>query len=244
MTAPEVVVVTGASSGIGRAVALAYAARGAAVVLGGRHADRLAEVQAAIGAPARVAIVAGDVADEATARALVVTARERFGRLDHVVNSAGVFAAKPFVDYAIDELDTFVATNLRGTILVAREAVRTWRATGSRGSIVNVSAAIAIAPQLGIPASFPVAIKAAVNGLTKALALELAAEQIRVNAVAPGIIRTPLLRGDPDALRGAQPVGRIGEADDVARAVLYLADAPFVTGVVLPVDGGMTAGRF
>src|SRR5262249_28766088 len=132
----------------------------------------------------------------------------------------------------------------RGVVLLAQAAVREWRARRAPGSLVMVSASISLAPQRAIPATLPIATKGGVSALVKALALELAAEKIRVNAVAPGLIRTPLLGENPDALAGAQPVGHIGETRDVVEAITYLAGAPFVTGVVLPVDGGMAAGRW
>jgi NAD(P)-dependent dehydrogenase (short-subunit alcohol dehydrogenase family) len=239
----EVVIVTGASSGIGRAVAEAFLESGASVVGNARDEEKLHRVGRELGAPERLALVPGDVGEAATAEKLVRAAYERFGRLDTVVCNAGLFAAKPFVDFTSADLEALVATNLRGTILLAQAAVQAFREHGSPGAIVSVSAAIALSPQRGLPASLPIAVKGGLNAWTRALALELAGENIRVNAVAPGIIRTPLIH-DPDAMSGAQPMGRVGEPREVADAVMYLARAAFVTGVVLPVDGGLATGRF
>lgn len=241
--AEEVVIVTGASSGIGRAVAEVYLARGAHVVANARDEAKLARVGRELAAPDRLALVAGDIGADGTAEALVRVAHERFGRLDVVVANAGIFAAKPFLEYTTDDLDVFVSTNLRGTLLLAQAAVRQWRARRAPGAIVAITAALALSPHRSIPATFPMVIKGGINVLTKELALELAAEKIRVNAVAPGIIRTPLIH-DPDGLSDAQPMGHVGEARDIADAVVYLAGAPFVTGTVLPVDGGLATGRW
>lgn len=251
--ASEVVVVTGASSGIGLAVAEAYLKRGASVVANGRDETKLHAAGRTLGertgAQARLALVAGDIGDAATSEALVKTATTRFGKLDVVVANAGIFAARAFDAYSAAELDAFVATNLRGTMLLSQAAIRHWRAAKPAASdearaIVAVTASIGIAPQRNLPSTIPVAIKAGINALVKALALEVASEKIRVNAVAPGIIRTPLIGAAIDQLGDAQPIGHVGEPTDVADAVVYVASAPFVTGVILPVDGGMSAGRF
>ncbi len=246
MSAASTVIVTGASSGIGRAVAEVYARRGARVVLVGRDEVKLAAVTRSLGAPERTASVAGDIADPQVVERVFALARDRFGGIEILVNVAGVFGSRPFLDYTTTDLEQFVRTNLQGTVLPSQAAVRELRRRGATGAIVNVSSAISIQPLRQTPASIPNAIKAAVSGFTKSLALEVAAEGIRVNAVAPGVIKTPLLgeRERYDDLLGMQPMGRIGEPEDVAEAIVYLASARFVTGVVLPVDGGMTVGHW
>ena len=241
--AGEVIVVTGASSGIGLAVAQLYVARGDRVVMNGRDEAKLARAAASLGPRDRIATVPGDVGSFDLAERLVQTALDRFGRLDVVVANAGVFAMKPFDTFTPQDLASFVSTNLQGTVYLSQAAVRAWRARKAAGAIVSITASIALSPQRAFNATIPTAIKASINALTRALALELAPERIRVNAVAPGIIDTPLI-SDASSLSGAQPMGHVGKPSDVAEAVAYLAAAPFVTGVVLPVDGGMSAGRW
>lgn len=246
MSGANTVIVTGASSGIGRAVAEAYVRRGAHVVLVGRDDAKLAGVVRSLAAPERTASVAGDIGNPQVVDRIFALARDRFGGVEILVNVAGVFAARPVLDYTTRDLEQFVRTNLQGTVLTSQAAVRELRQRRATGAIVNVSSAISIQPLLHMAASVPNAIKAAVNGFTKSLALEVAAEGIRVNAVAPGVIKTPLLgdREQYDDLLGMQPMGRIGEPEEVAEAIIYLASARFVTGVVLPIDGGMTAGHW
>jgi NAD(P)-dependent dehydrogenase (short-subunit alcohol dehydrogenase family) len=243
MSASPIVVITGASSGIGYAIAQAYLDRGARVVANGRDRGKLESAAQKLGHSDRLALVPGDIGEEGTAERLIEAARSRFGGLDVVVNNAGVFSAKGLVEYTRGDLQSFVATNLLGTVLLTQAAVRSWRGSKSTGAIVNITASIALAPQKALPASLPVAIKGGLNAMTKALALELAEERITVNAVAPGIIETPLI-SNPERLGGAQPIGRIGAPREIADAVIYLASSPFVTGVVLPVDGGMASGRW
>jgi NAD(P)-dependent dehydrogenase (short-subunit alcohol dehydrogenase family) len=238
------VIITGASSGIGFDVARRYAERGAAVVLNGRDPDRLAKAAATIGVPDRTAVVAGDIADPATGDHLVRTSVERFGGVDVLVNSAGTFAATPFVDVTEAELDGYLTANLKGTYLTTQAVVRQLIQQGRGGSIVSIGAGLVEHGVGGITASAPLASKGGVHALTISLAAELAPYDIRVNVVAPGLIRTPLFgAAGPDALSGLPALGRIGEVSDTSAAVLYLAAAPYVTGHVLHVDGGLVTTR-
>ncbi len=240
----ETVIVTGASSGLGLGIAEAYANRGANLVLNGRDEGKLLAAAKRLGNPDRIAVVFGDIASQETRDKLVSVAVERFGRADVIVNNAGHFFPKPFTEYSEQDLDRFLAVHLKGTFFTAQAAVEQMRKQGG-GAIVNITTVLAERGVTAIPASAPVAAKGAVNAITRSLAVELAADNIRVNAVAPGIIKTPI-HGRTDEqfeeLNAMQPLGRVGEIKDIVDAVLYLADATFVTGVILPVDGGVHAG--
>ncbi len=244
-TNTKTVVITGAGSGIGFAVAEAFVLQGANVVLNGRNEDKLTRAAAQLGQPSQLAIIAGDVTKTETADRIVETAVERFGRVDVLVNNAGTFHTKPFTEYTVEELDSFLGY-LRATYVLSQVAVRQMRRQGDGGAIVNVGTILASNGVHGLPSSAPIAAKGGITALTKNLSVELASENIRINAVAPGVVPTPLY-GDLsdeqlDALHGMQPLGRYGTPKDIADAVLYLANATWVTGVILPVDGGVDAG--
>lgn len=240
---PITAVVTGASSGIGLAIAQAFLSRGDRVVGNGRSLDRLQTAAATLGGGDRFLPVSGDIGHPQTAERVFDEAERAFGRVDVLVNNAGIFVAKPVVDYTDEDLDALLGTNLRGFFYATRRAVRHMRAHGG-GHVVNVTASIALQPQSSVPASLPILIKGGINQVTRALALELAPSRIHVSSVAPGIVDTPLYTPDMHGfLQSLQPFGRIAAPSEVAEAVLFLADASFTTGVVLPVDGGMSAGR-
>ncbi|WP_431970854.1 SDR family NAD(P)-dependent oxidoreductase [Nocardia sp. bgisy134] len=240
----KTVIVTGSSSGIGRDVARALVARGDNVVINGRDPDKLAAVAAELGAPERVGKVVGDIGSAATGSALVRAAVERFGRVDVLVNNAGIFGAKPFVDVTEAELDSYLNGNLKGTYFTTQAVVRRMREQGGGGSIVNIGTVLINHALAGLPASAALVSKGGVHALTTSLAAELAAEGIRVNLVAPGIIRTPLHGdGDEKASGRLALLNRIGEVTETTAAVLYLADAEFTTGHIFPVDGGFISGR-
>lgn len=239
---PRTIVITGASSGIGLALAAAFLARGDNVVGNARSAARLDGAAAQLGYTERFVGVAGDIAEPETAQALFDTAFARFGKVDVLVNNAGIFTAKPFTEYTPDDIDRLVATNLKGFFYPSQLAAAHMVANKA-GHIVNITASVAIQPTAKLPAVLPVLVKGGLNSATRALALELAPHQVKVTAVAPGIIDTPLHgEGSGAFLRGLQPTGQYGSVKDIVDAVLYLTDASFTTGVVLSVDGGATAG--
>ncbi len=238
-------VITGGSSGLGFAVAEAFVQEGANVVLNGRDEAKLVMAADRLGGPDRVAIVPADVTRPETADKIVSAAVERFGRVDVLVNNAGTFHSKPFTEYTLEELDGFLGY-LRGAYVLSQAAVRQMRKQGDGGAIINISTILTLNGLSGIPSSAPIAAKGGITALTKNLSVELAADNIRINAVAPGVVPTPLygqLSDEQlDALNHVQPLGRYGTPKDIADAVLYLAGATWVTGVILPVDGGVDAG--
>jgi len=243
-TQPRTVVITGASSGIGLALAAAYLQRGDNVVGNARNAARLQQAAESLGSRDNFLAVAGDIADPATGDALVQRAIERFGQVDVLINNAGIFNAKPFVEYTPDELEALVNTNLKGFFYPSQAAAR-HMIERKAGHIISITASLASQPIQGVPALLPVLIKGGINQATKALALELAPHNIQVTAVAPGIVDTPMYTKDMHGfLNTLQPAGRIGTTQEIVDAVLYLSDAGFTTGIVLPVDGGMSSGKW
>jgi NAD(P)-dependent dehydrogenase (short-subunit alcohol dehydrogenase family) len=237
-------VVTGGASGIGRATAALLTDRGARVAIVDRSAEELAVVAKEIGTVA----VEGDVRDESSVGSAVAEAVEALnGGIDVLVNAAGIYRIAPVDDVAVAEWDDVLDTNLRGTFLVSRAVMRT--ATTEPRSIVNVASIAAVIGDAGEPAAHYNASKAGVVALTKQLAIEWAARSVRVNAVAPGVIDTPMLRmmDDPHAgqayLDARVPLGRLGRAEEVAEVIAFLASdrAAYVTGTTVFVDGGVTA---
>ena len=244
LNTPSTVVITGASSGIGLGLAQAYLERGFNVVANARTEERLAAAAKQLGNSARFFGVAGDIGRRDTAQQLVDRAVERFGQVDVLINNAGIFNAKPFVEYTEEELDQLVATNLKGFVYASQAAAKHMVAR-RQGHIVSITASIALQPNQQVPALLPVLIKGGINAATRALALELAPHNVKVNAVAPGIVDTPLYTPEQHGfLNGLSPAGRIATVREIADAVLYLTSADFTTGVVLPVDGGMSTGKW
>lgn len=233
-------VVTGASSGIGLQITRTLLERGYAVVATSRHATQARPLQPS----AKLAVVDGDVGDAATAERVMMEARYRFGRVDLLVNNAGVFVAKPFTDYTDEDAARLIATNLAGFFHMTQQALRQMAGAGS-GHVVSIGASLAAQPVAGVPSALPILIKGGIEAATRSLAIEYAGRGIRVNVVAPGIIDTPMHpKENHPFLNGLSPAGRIGTPAEVAAAVLYLDDSTFVSGEVLHLDGGAHAGKW
>ncbi|MEU9449858.1 SDR family oxidoreductase [Streptomyces sp. NPDC048277] len=231
----KVAIVTGASQGIGAALVEGYRKLGYAVVATSRT---IAPVD-----DAGVLTVQGDIADPATAERVVTAALERFGRIDTVVNNAGVFVAKPFTDYTAADYATVTGINVDGFFHLTQRAVPHLLAQGG-GHIVSVTTSLVDSADARVPSVLASLTKGGLQSATKSLAIEYATRGIRVNAVSPGTIKTPMHPEETHQfLADLHPVGRMGEVGDIVDAVLFLETAPFVTGEILHVDGGMSAGH-
>jgi len=232
----KVAVITGASQGIGEALVRAYRKAGFRVVANSRSIGTSTDPY--------ILNIAGDIADPATADKIVSEGLKRFGRIDTLVNNAGIFSAKPFTEFTLADWSNNLSTNLSGFFHVTQRAVKQMESQGS-GHIVQITTSLVDQPINGVPSVLASITKGGLNAATKSLAIEYAARGIRVNAVAPGIVKTPM--NPPEmhaALDKLHPVGRMGEISDVVGAVLFLENAPFVTGEILHVDGGQSAGHW
>ncbi|AIQ10778.1 SDR family NAD(P)-dependent oxidoreductase [Paenibacillus durus] len=243
--AGKVVVITGGSSGIGKATAIEFVKQGANVVINGRREQALAEAAREIDPTGKhVLSVAGDIADPETAGRVIAEGLARFGRIDTLINNAGVFVAKPFTEYSEADFASVMSINVAGFFHVTQSAVTEMLKQGS-GHIVNITTSLVDQPIAGVPAVLASLTKGGLNSATKELAIEYAANGIRVNAVSPGVIKTPMHPVEAhDFLNKLHPVGRMGEVQEIVEAILYLDSASFVTGEILHVDGGQNAGHW
>jgi len=232
----KTVLVTGASRGIGAAIVRTFLERGYDVVATSRNISK-----AGYALSPNLALVDGDISRAETAEVVAKSAIERFGSIDHVVNNAGIYSSKPFTEYTAEELRAFVSTNLDGFVFITQLAVRQMLAQNRGGSVTSISASLADNPIAGVPASVPMMTKGGIDAITLSLANEYAKEKIRFNAVAPGVVDTPLHKGN---LEARSPMGTISAPKDIADAVVYLTEATHVTGEVLHVDDGAHAGQW
>ncbi len=237
----KTVLITGASQGIGAALVNTFLERGYNVVATSRSVSRSAEIKASN----HLALVDGDIGDPATAKKVAETAVEKFGTIDALVNNAGIFIAKPFVDYTDDDFRKVSSTNLDGFIRLTQLAVRQMLDQKSGGSIVSITTSLVDHPIAGFNASVSMVTKGGIDAASRSLAMEFAKDGIRVNTVAPGIVDTPLHKDNPkDFLKTLSPMGIISSAQEIADAVVFLTEAPHVTGEVLHVDGGAHLGKW
>jgi NAD(P)-dependent dehydrogenase (short-subunit alcohol dehydrogenase family) len=234
-------IVTGASQGIGAAIVKGFVERGYNVVANSRKMTQSTEVAASD----YVALVDGDIGEPATAARIVETALSRFKSIDALVNNAGIFFTKPFTGYTQEDFRSLVSTNLEGFLYITQLAIKQMLAQKTGGSIVTITAALARNPMRGVNAAVPMITKGGLATITQHLAMEYSKDDIRVNAVAPGVVFTPLHQDTPkDVMESLSPMGRPSTVKDITDAVMYLTDAATVTGDILYVDGGAHFGRW
>jgi NAD(P)-dependent dehydrogenase (short-subunit alcohol dehydrogenase family) len=231
----KVVVVTGASQGIGAEVVKAFRKLDYSIVATSRSI-KLSDDE-------NILSIAGDIGDPTTARRVISEGVARFGRIDTLVNNAGIYIGKPFTEHTADDYAAVMNVNMAGFYHVTQLAIAEMEKHSS-GHVVSVTASIDHGAISGIYSVLAALTKGGLNAATKSLAIEYAKKGIRVNAVAPGIIRTPMHAPEThEALGAFHPIGRMGETSDIANAILFLDSAPFITGEILHVDGGLSAGR-
>ena len=234
-TEPSVAVITGASKGIGAGLVDGYRDHGWSVVATARHMEASQDPD--------VLVVDGDISEPATADRIIDRGLERFGHIDTLINNAGVFISKPFTDYTADDYALFVGVNLTGFFCLTQRAIAEMVKAGS-GHVVNVSASLVDHAHSSEPSALASLTKGGIDAATRSLAVEYATRGIRVNAVAPGVIKTPM-HSAQDYAAGAEfaPMERVGDVSDIVDGILFLESAPFVTGEILHIDGGQIAGR-
>jgi NAD(P)-dependent dehydrogenase (short-subunit alcohol dehydrogenase family) len=238
MSEKKTAIVTGASGGIGAGVVDGFLKQGFNVAATSLH------FSPSLSASPSLFFVEGDIGKQETAAKVVEGAIQHFGSIDVLVNNAGIFYVKPFTDFTTEDVNALFSTNLFGFLYITQLSVKQMLRQKS-GNVVTITAALADNPIAGVNASVSMITKGGLNTVTRSLAIEYAKEGIRFNAVAPGVVETPLHKDDPkDDLKALQPMGKIGEVSDIVDAVLYLAQAVQVTGEVLHVDGGAHSGRW
>ncbi len=234
-------VITGASQGIGAGAVEAFLKRGYRVVANSRNITKANPFPPS----PDLALVDGDISNPDTAAKIVDTAVNRFGRIDALVNNAGIYFSKHFTDYTIDDLRSFISVNIEGFVFTTQRVIKQMLAQKTGGSIVNITAAQVDHPIAGVNSAIPMITKGGLQTATRSLAMEYAKQGIRVNAVAPGVVDTPMHKdSQKDALKALQPMGGISEAKDIVDAIIYLTEARQVTGEILHVNGGAHLGKW
>lgn len=232
----KVAVITGASQGIGAGLVQGFLDRGFRVVANSRNIKPSDSPD--------ILTIAGDISDAQTAQRIVSATIERFGRVDTLVNNAGIFTSKPFVDYTTADFAAVLSVNLAGFFHITQKVAEKMLAQRT-GHIVHITTTLAEQPVKGVPAALAALTKGGLNAVTRSLAIEFADRGVRVNAVAPGVIDTPMHSAeDHNLLASLHPLGRMGTIQEIVEAVLYLETANFVTGEILHIDGGAHAGRW
>jgi NAD(P)-dependent dehydrogenase (short-subunit alcohol dehydrogenase family) len=231
----KVAIVTGASQGIGASIVEAFRKIGYGVVANSRSI--------APSSDEGILTVPGDIAEAATAERIIAEGMERFGRVDTLINNAGIFIAKPFTEYTQEDYAAVTRVNLDGFFYITQLAIEQMLSQGG-GHIVSITSSLVDNADSRVPSVLASLTKGGLQSATKSLAIEYATRGIRANAVSPGTINTPMHSEVPhEDLAALHPIGRLGEQSDIADAVIYLENAPFVTGEILHVDGGVSAGR-
>jgi len=237
---PKTMIVTGAAKGIGAGITKAFLELGYNVVANSLHITQ-SEFEPA----ERLALVEGNIGEASTAETIAATAMSKFGSIDGVVNNAGIFFTKPFTDYSANDFEMLSGTNLQGYIYITQLAVKQMLAQETGGSVTAITSAMVEHPIAGVKASLPMITKGGLEAITRSLALEYAKEGIRFNAVAPGVVDTPMHANDSkDMLKRLSPMGEVSDVDDIVQAVVYLTEARHVTGEVLHVDAGAHNGKW
>jgi NAD(P)-dependent dehydrogenase (short-subunit alcohol dehydrogenase family) len=236
----KTMIVTGASQGIGAGVTKAFIQRGYNVVANSRKIT-----ESGFAPTDRLVLVDGNIGEASTAAKIAATAMSAFGSIDGVVNNAGIFFTKAFTDYTVRDFELLSETNLQGYIYITQLAVKQMLAQKTGGSITGITSAMVEHPIAGVNASLPMITKGGLEAITRSLAMEYAKDGIRFNAVAPGIVDTPMHANDPgEFLKGLSPMGMISDVDDIVEAIVYLTEARHVTGEVLHVDAGAHNGKW
>lgn len=241
MEKPKTVIITGGSQGIGLATVKTFLNNDYNVVATSRHITKSKELSVS----PRLALIDGDIGQMNTAIHVTEVAIQKFGSIDALVNNAGIFFTKAFLDYTPEDLKQLVSTNLEGFIYMTQLTIKQMLQQKLGGSVVSVTAALADNPISGVHASIPMIMKGGIDVITKSLAIEYAKDKIRLNAVAPGVVDTPLHSDDPkEYLETLSPMGSITHVQEIVDAIVYLTEAPHVTGEVLHVDGGAHVGKW
>jgi NAD(P)-dependent dehydrogenase (short-subunit alcohol dehydrogenase family) len=238
----QTVIVTGAASGIGKGIAKYFLDRGDNVVINSFTENSLEKTFNEFGGANNLAMVAGDVSNKQTGEKLVAVAIEKFGSADVLINNAGIFESKPFLEVDEAYLDKFLTTNLKGTYFTTQAVIPQMLEQGG-GVVINIGTPLVNHGLGGWPATAPIASKGAIHALTIQLAAEFGKQNIRVNTVAPGVIRTPMHGDNADQSAGLHLLNRVGEIEDVAEMVYTVAKSNFITGSIINVDGGKGAGH-